>query len=422
MVINIKVKTHEEWGWTTDLIIPLWVLKRAWAEIDVEAIDVADFSVTVRISPGRLAEFEGEGHEWFKAELDLYLWEVAGKYKVKIEMVDISGNELDPAYEVEIDGWFGGVLRFFEDLWEFICAVVSAIADAVMAALSFLFELIARLFAEAIKALMDGIVSLLRPVIEDFIGALLGVAKGNDLNDLQNPIVLASLFAIGLTSVKRTRDLFQVGEAVEGSITVLLMATGVGGAAAGAAQFSLGKVILEVVNVALKTIFLPMAVMTAASAFADLVNNEDLSTELAKHVDEDAVAIIGVILGVVALMLSVLKKGVGQTRSKFATSVAWAVVALAWQVAGVALLASGGFDHGLPLFIVDAFSIAFATIGLTTFVGKYIFKDPTNDGLTFFGKTFAKIWTLIETALTWICGTTAIVAAFAHGADGRYQE
>jgi len=119
VVINIKVKTHEEWGWTTDFLIPLWVLKRAWAEIDIETIDIAKFSVTVRISPGRLAEFEGEGHEWFKAELDLFFWEVMGKYTVKIEMVDFAGNELDPPYEVEVDGWFGGVLRMLEALWDF---------------------------------------------------------------------------------------------------------------------------------------------------------------------------------------------------------------------------------------------------------------------------------------------------------------
>jgi hypothetical protein len=126
VVINVKVKTHENWETVWVGFIPVPVLKRAWAEIDMEMIDVAEFHVTVRISPGRVAEFEGEGHEWFKAELDLYLWEIAGKYKVKIEMVDFAGNELDPPYEEEVDGWFGGVLRMLEALWEFICAVVSA--------------------------------------------------------------------------------------------------------------------------------------------------------------------------------------------------------------------------------------------------------------------------------------------------------
>ena len=117
VVINIKVKTHEDWGWVTVGFIPMWTLKRAWAEIDLEVIDIAKFYVTVKISPKRTAEFEGEGHEWFKAELDLYFLELAGKYKVRIEMVDFAGNELDPPYEEEVDGWFGGVLRFLEDLW-----------------------------------------------------------------------------------------------------------------------------------------------------------------------------------------------------------------------------------------------------------------------------------------------------------------
>ncbi len=161
MVINIKVKTHEEWGWTTDFLIPLWVLKRSWSEIDVEAIDVANFSVTVRISPGRIAEFQGEGHEWFKAELDLFFWEVMGKYTVKIEMVDFAGNELDPAYEKEVDGWFGGVLRMLEALWEFICAVASAIADAVMAAINFIIDMLLSI----INAALDAVV---RPLVDGF--------------------------------------------------------------------------------------------------------------------------------------------------------------------------------------------------------------------------------------------------------------
>lgn len=57
--------------------------------------------------------------------------ELAGKYKVRIEMVDFAGNELNPPYEEEVDGWFGCVLRFLEDLWDFIVALVSAIAEAV---------------------------------------------------------------------------------------------------------------------------------------------------------------------------------------------------------------------------------------------------------------------------------------------------
>jgi hypothetical protein len=164
IVINIAMTKHEEWGWTSDFGIPLYVLKRAWTEIDIEVIDVAEFTVTVKLSRDRVAHFQGEGHEWFKAELDLYLWEIAGKYKVKIEMVDFAGNELDPPYEEEVDGWFGGVLRMLEALWGFICAVVSAIADAVMKALSFLVDLI----IQAIRAVIDPMLETVQQAIKSF--------------------------------------------------------------------------------------------------------------------------------------------------------------------------------------------------------------------------------------------------------------
>jgi hypothetical protein len=151
VVINVKVKTHENWETVWVGFIPVPTLKRAWAEIDMEMIDVAKFYVTVKISPGRIAHFEGEGHEWFKAELDLHLLELMGKYTVRIEMVDISGNELDPPYEEEVDGWFGGVLRMLEALWDFICSVVSAIAEAVAKALSFLLDMIMAVVMELIQ-------------------------------------------------------------------------------------------------------------------------------------------------------------------------------------------------------------------------------------------------------------------------------
>jgi hypothetical protein len=114
-----------------------------------------------------------EGHEWFKAELDLYLWEIAGKYKVKIEMVDLAGNELDPPYEEEVDGWFGGVLRMLEALWEFICAVVSAIADAVMKALSFIIDLIVTI----VRAMIDAVVEPVLEMIDGWTKGLVSLAE-----------------------------------------------------------------------------------------------------------------------------------------------------------------------------------------------------------------------------------------------------
>jgi hypothetical protein len=177
VVINIKVKTHEKWGWVTIGFIPAWVLKRAWAEIDLEVIDVAKFYVTVKISSDRVAEFEGEGLEWFKAELDLTFWELAGRYTVRVEMVDFAGNELDPPYVEEVDGWFGGVLRMLEALWDFICAVVSAIAEAVMAALAFLIDIILDMIVSLIQSIIDPIVQAMKNAIDGFLFSLGGVLE-----------------------------------------------------------------------------------------------------------------------------------------------------------------------------------------------------------------------------------------------------
>lgn len=70
-------------------------------------------------------------------------------------MVDFAGNKLDPPYTEEIDGLFGGVLRFLEALWDFLVSLASMIADAVMAALSFILELIGAAIAGLLGAMFD---------------------------------------------------------------------------------------------------------------------------------------------------------------------------------------------------------------------------------------------------------------------------
>jgi hypothetical protein len=115
VVINIKIKKVKVYEQVCALLC--WdELKRVYSEISVEAIDVAQFTVVVKINDnsGRSATFHGEGHEWFVAELDLNIADEWIRYKVTIEMLDFAGNELDPPYEEEVVGWFGGLLRMLE--------------------------------------------------------------------------------------------------------------------------------------------------------------------------------------------------------------------------------------------------------------------------------------------------------------------
>jgi beta propeller repeat protein len=112
IVLNIAITKHERWGDCVTLGISHSCLKRLWAEIEVEALDVSDFSVTVTISEDdeRTVTFVGKGHEWFMVAMDLRPVEVLVRYKVSIMMEDFAGNELDSPYEKEMDGLFGGVL------------------------------------------------------------------------------------------------------------------------------------------------------------------------------------------------------------------------------------------------------------------------------------------------------------------------
>ncbi|MFQ6061297.1 MAG: hypothetical protein ACE5KV_08425, partial [Thermoplasmata archaeon] len=121
----------------------------------------------------RSVTFEGKGHEWFVAELDLYFMDLLVRYKVTISMEDFAGNKLDPPYEEEIDGIFGGVLRMLEALWEFLVDLATKIADAVGRAVSFIVDIIVgtttKIFDLAIRPILDAIGNWVSNVIDKFV-------------------------------------------------------------------------------------------------------------------------------------------------------------------------------------------------------------------------------------------------------------
>lgn len=174
IVLNIKIEKYEIWEWVLIGLIPFYVLKRAWTEISVEVIDVANFTVTVTLNDDceRSVTFEGKGHEWFEAKLDLYFGDVMVRYKVTISMEDFAGNELDPPYEEEIDGFFGGVLRMLEALWDFLVGLASKIADAVMKAVQFIVDLIIAAFELVMQAVINPIIEAVNSWILEVNAAL----------------------------------------------------------------------------------------------------------------------------------------------------------------------------------------------------------------------------------------------------------
>ncbi len=171
VILNVKIKKHDHWGICFALFVPYPCLKRAWTDVNVEAIDVAQFTVTIKLNDDsrRSVTVTGKGHEWFQAKLDLNVWDVLVRYKVTVSMVDFAGNKLDPAYTEEVDGLFGGVLRFLEALWDFLVSLASMIADAVMAALSFLIDLI----VQAIRAIIDPILDAIEQAVTSFQNSLI---------------------------------------------------------------------------------------------------------------------------------------------------------------------------------------------------------------------------------------------------------
>ncbi|MHA1949138.1 MAG: CARDB domain-containing protein [Candidatus Thorarchaeota archaeon] len=156
-VFNVKIKSMNEWGTCYFLGIAYDCIKRRYADISVDALDVSQFEITIKLEGDfdRSVTLEGKGRDWYATEIDISEWEALTRYKVIVEMVDFAGNELDPRYEKEIDGFFGGVLRFLEALWDFLAGIAGAIADAVMKAVSFLIEMIGKGLSDLVKAIFD---------------------------------------------------------------------------------------------------------------------------------------------------------------------------------------------------------------------------------------------------------------------------
>ncbi len=196
IVLNIAITKHERWGDCGGWGIYLPCLKRLWAEIEVEALDVSEFSVTVSISEDdtRTVTFVGKGHEWFMVALDLKLAEVLVTYEVSITMEDFAGNSLDPPYEKEMDGLFGGVLRMLEDLWDWLVDVATAIVDAVAKAVSFILDWLMNM----IQAMIDGVIAPILVTYEAWTQgvyyAIDRIMNVGDIDDVDVGLMWATFF------------------------------------------------------------------------------------------------------------------------------------------------------------------------------------------------------------------------------------
>ena len=149
----------------------------------------------------------GKGHEWFMVALDLKPVEVLVTYKVSIAMEDFAGNRLDPPYEKEMDGLFGGVLRMLEDLWDWLVDVATKIVDAV---------------AEAVSFILDMLVSTARAIFEPIWNAIMDAFRswGSSINHAMGNVLQQYK---GTGEVEKGTALAHLNELLAESITQPLM-------------------------------------------------------------------------------------------------------------------------------------------------------------------------------------------------------
>jgi len=64
VILNVKIKKHDHWGLCFALFIPYPCLKRAWTDVNVEALDVAQYTVTTKLNDDsrRSVTLTAEGH------------------------------------------------------------------------------------------------------------------------------------------------------------------------------------------------------------------------------------------------------------------------------------------------------------------------------------------------------------------------
>jgi len=126
------------------------VVTRAWTTIRVRLLDVAPYTVTLRVlDNGAVRRFSGTGDQWFVAEIDIDYWsDTLVDYTVRAEAVDSAGNALNPPWEQKIEGFFGRLI-------DLLCSIGAFIADVVVKALSFIVDLM----LDVVRGIMDAVVA-----------------------------------------------------------------------------------------------------------------------------------------------------------------------------------------------------------------------------------------------------------------------
>ncbi len=110
LLLDASADSHVNWGVCWFGFVPYPCVTRSWTVVRVHMLDVAPYSVTVRVKDNGIARtFSGQGDQWFTADMDIDFWgDYLLDFTVRAEARDAAGNALDPAWEKKVEGLFAG--------------------------------------------------------------------------------------------------------------------------------------------------------------------------------------------------------------------------------------------------------------------------------------------------------------------------
>ncbi|MCK5019160.1 MAG: hypothetical protein KAS32_19015, partial [Candidatus Peribacteraceae bacterium] len=132
----------------------------SYAEITVELYDPAPTGILLNVGNGFSisnipTQSEGGYHHYnFAMPLDhpsMYIW----GYEVNVTVWDSTNHY--SYLEIEVDGLFSGVIDFLEGIWNGLCGVFSAVADAVAEAMSFLWDMMMSFYMAILSPLFEAL-------------------------------------------------------------------------------------------------------------------------------------------------------------------------------------------------------------------------------------------------------------------------
>ena len=194
LLLEAYADSKDSWGWCSGWFgVPYPCVTRTWTEIKVRVLDVAPYTVTLIVKDnGARRQFQGIGDQWFSADIDIDYWsDKTLDYTVRAEAVDAAGNWLNPAWEQVIKGWFGQLI-------DILASVGAAIANAVMAALSFLIDIIMSALKAVFQPIVDFVVSAFKGFADRLLEGITRVTTRHSPSLLEDNPEMAAEYVLGL--------------------------------------------------------------------------------------------------------------------------------------------------------------------------------------------------------------------------------